>query len=107
MKEEQCTCKCFAKDKSEAKRKLIQMGYRLEGGIFNYDKFHERATEIILSALYEYSNPVDLFNTTAAEINTRKEKAILSYRGDPMTHARVRNIVAMLSNSIDGCIEEA
>ena len=71
---------------------------------FDYHKFHDRATEIILSALYEYANPVDLFNSTAEEINGRAEKAIHNYRSDPMTHARVNSIVAMLSRCIDHCI---
>ena len=68
---------------------------------FNNRKFQDRATEIILSALYEYANPVDLFNSTAAEINGRKEKAIHNYQNDPMTNARVKNIVSMLSHVID------
>lgn len=72
---------------------------------FNYSKFHGTATEVILSALYEYSNPVDLFSSTAEEINGRKDKAIHNYRNDPMTKMRVDRIVGMLSQSIDRCIE--
>lgn len=72
---------------------------------FNHRKFQDRATEIVLSALFEYANPVDLFNSSAAEINSRKDKAVHNYQNDPMTNARVKKIVAMLSQNIDECIE--
>jgi len=72
---------------------------------FNHRKFHDKATEIILSSLYEYANPTDLFNSTAEEINGRRDKAIHNYQNDPMTHARVNNIVAMLSRNIDDCFD--
>lgn len=72
---------------------------------FNHRKFQDRATEIIISALYEYANPVDLFNSTASEINGRRDRAIHNYQNDPMTNARVKNIVAMLSRNIDDCVD--
>jgi hypothetical protein len=72
---------------------------------FNHRKFRDGATEIILSALYEYANPVNLFNSTADEIQGRREKARHNYQNDPMTNARVKTIVEMLSQNIDDCID--
>ena len=71
---------------------------------FDYNKFNDIATKIVLGALFEYANPVDLFNMTAKEITGRRDKAIYNYQHDPMTNARVKTIVARLSSNIDKCL---
>jgi len=73
---------------------------------FNQHRFTEEATKIILSALYECSNPVNIFDSTATEINNRKKQAIYNYQHDPMTHSRVNIIVGMLNNAITKSFEE-
>lgn len=72
---------------------------------FNHRKFNDMATEIILTALYEYANPTNLFSITYEEMEGRKEKAIHNYQNDPMTNARVKNIVAMLGQNIGDCFD--
>ncbi len=71
---------------------------------FDYNKFNDIATKIVLGALFEYANPVDLFNTTAKEITGRRDKALYNYQHDPMTNARVKSIVARLSSNINKCL---
>ena len=72
---------------------------------FNHHKFSEIATNIVLSAVYDSANPINQVETTVKEINERCEKAIYNYQNDPMTHARVDTIVAMLMQHIDECID--
>ena len=66
------------------------------------DRFKEKATYIILSALYDYANPMNLFSASANEINDRKDKAIHAYQNDPMTKTRVDKIVSCLLAELEG-----
>ena len=67
-------------------------------------RFQEKATDIILSALYDYANPIDLFSASIYELDGRKSKAIYAYQNDPMTKTRVDKIVSCLLAELDGCL---
>lgn len=75
--------------------------------MFNKDKYSRLATEIVMSALYEFANPTNLFaELTIEDINKRIEQMVFNYRNDPMTHTRINSIVSCLLKTIDECFDE-
>jgi len=65
--------------------------------------FRNKLTELLVSAEYENSNPINLFACTVEDINSRKAKAIHMYQNDPIFHARISHLTAYIVQIADEC----